>query len=71
MPVGPGLLAQVFEHRGRGGVAHRPGVARGQERLDGDSGQGRRGKDDQPAGWWQAMGGGAQRLGQWLHALGA
>ena len=41
MAVGPGLLAQVLEHGGRGGVADRAGVVGGQQRLDRDARHGR------------------------------
>ncbi len=47
MAVGLGLLPQILEHRGRGGVAHRPGVVGGQHRLDRDANHGPGGKDNQ------------------------
>ena len=71
MAVGPGLLPQVLEHGGRGGVAHRPGVVGGQQRLDRDARHGPRGQDDQPPGRRQAVGRGGQGPGQRLEALGA
>ncbi len=62
MAVRPGLLPQVLEDRGRGGVAHRAGVVAGEQGLDRDARHGAGGQDDQPPGRRQAVGGGIKDL---------
>jgi hypothetical protein len=71
MAVGPGLLAQIPEHRRGRSVAYRPGVVFSDDRLDRDTRHGPAAKHDQPPARRLAVRRGAQGLGQRLETLGA
>ena len=69
MAVRPGLLPQVLEHGGRGGIADGPGIVAGEQRLDRDARHGREGRTISRPGRRQAVG--RWRPGPWPAARGA